>query len=969
METLVNNPNLLTYLNEQFIDRDIINKINDNNLMLQDVKFFDKELFKYDVFTDGDKSILDLLRTDVNISDKKYASFKLNTYNSTLESNNYIETTIPSFIDDEELVISKRKAILLENDRISLIDNIDIAVPLDKDKIFVKDIFDFYYDGDISYNKDSILFISYKEFLDWIKDDEKVNILKSIQVVIKDDYMFFSDLINKINWFSYDDYRFKQQNYNDVDELLIKTNHLLYLIQNSELDLEEKEFFIYNITNTFFYSDNTFGKDYIDDFMKELREVTNKIYIKKELKKVTSKIQERLGKDKIYYLTSLFNELNINEKQKNIEKVHFSSKLFLKQFDDLDKMSAFDFLNYFARLKKEEKKEVLSSEIVIKKLQGLLKESANDEYLYYKRFVNFLDIEEIFNIFDSEFIKEYYKKNKYQNEYRLFFTILEKDINKALEYILEDDKYILEFVKDIDKYDFSHLNYTLLLKLLEKIENNNLNCNFYFLKSIKKADQFNLLKEHFSDDFLVKIVENSSNDVQHFFYLEDDRFKYLYNKFNILNLINLGFKFNDEVVNKKDFLDKFKSTSLIQFRININQFSIYQPNIFFEEKVLEYEKELISNYDVNSGLFIQYKNLLDNINLLDDRRFINNGIDFFYDSNLNYELRKFISYDDNDQIYIKNKEGIINYLKMVSTYKLNEVIIDMLFMDNIYNVFLNIKEMLRFNNSLNDEEKVLSQEQVDFYTMFLNIDKLNNKNIIELYDKFKDKNVALMFYEDLQKVKNKSYDKIKNEMFQPEEMVGLEDEDLSLKYGVSVFDLRDKEYVILARCIRNSHHMETHNKRDCYTLLSNENSNVMHEDGFVYGYSGFDNDCVLHMFEGDSYSGDVKWSELSTGSDRVNRIMSSHEIATNSYLYSEVQIVNKKEENGMFESLRPSFLIVYDEINDKLLEEAKKKNIPICIINYTRNRELEGAIPFNESIDRYTNERWSDNEVERRMHR
>ena len=53
--------------------------------------------------------------------------------------------------------------------------------------------------------------------------------------------------------------------------------------------------------------------------------------------------------------------------------------------------------------------------------------------------------------------------------------------------------------------------------------------------------------------------------------------------------------------------------------------------------------------------------------------------------------------------------------------------------------------MLRFNNSLNDEEKVLSQEQVDFYTMFLNIDKLNNKNIIELYDKFKDKNVALMF--------------------------------------------------------------------------------------------------------------------------------------------------------------------------------------------------------------------------------
>ena len=56
--------------------------------------------------------------------------------------------------------------------------------------------------------------------------------------------------------------------------------------------------------------------------------------------------------------------------------------------------------------------------------------------------------------------------------------------------------------------------------------------------------------------------------------------------------------------------------------------------------------------------------------------------------------------------------------------------------------------------------------------------------------------------------------------------------------------------------------------------------------------------------------------------------------------------------------------VIHDIVNNKLLI-----NIPICIINYTRNRELEGAIPFNESIDRYTNERWSDNEVERRMHR
>ena len=239
--------------------------------------------------------------------------------------------------------------------------------------------------------------------------------------------------------------------------------------------------------------------------------------------------------------------------------------------------------------------------------------------------------------------------------------------------------------------------------------------------------------------------------------------------------------------------------------------------------------------------------------------------------------------------------------------------------------------------------------------------------------KFKDKNVALMFYEDLRKTKDKAYDDIKKDMFQPENSQIKEDEELSNKYGIPVFDLREKNYVMLTRCLSSKHKKLNYNRRDCYTILSNDNSKVFYDSDYIYGYSGFDNDCVLHMFEGDAFSGDVKNNELSTGSDRVNRIMSGRELANASDWYSEVQIVNKKsvERREMFETLKPSFLIVYDEIDEKNLEEAKRKNIPICIISHTLNKEVVkdfSAFDVSEEL-RYTPEWGIGSEDVRRKNR
>lgn len=953
VKILDSNPELFTYLTDHIIGQNIVSKINENNLRVQDIKEYDKALFQYDIFSDEDKELLNILRSEVTLSDNIYASFLFDNFEKEMNSDEFIDVTIYSFFD-EKLIADRQKAITLDGNRVSFDDEIKIVTALDKDKLFAFDVFDKYYSGDLSFNSDNILFIPYKDFLEWSKKEDKLNILRNVQVVINDDMEKFFEISNNINWHFYQ-YCKPITFDNEIDKLIIKINHLLYLIDNSNLDVEDKELFRYKVTKVFNGSDNDF-----------------RMYsIEREIEKIANSFQNKIEKEELKELTNQFNQLDKEIKLKEISKPKFSVNLFLRQFDNLDAITSFDFLNYIARLNEDEKRQVLSSEVVINKLQGLLKESAKDEYPYYEKFMKALNVEDIFKIFDAEFIKHYYHNNRNQNEYRFFFTLLEKDINQAVEYLLKDETYFEEFVKDISYYNFSKLDYSLLVQVIKKIEEMDLNVNFSIFGSAKNTDQFKLLKEDFSNDMLIKIIPNLNKKVQQFFYLEDKRFNYLYDKFNIFDLIVSGYQFSSDVIEQQEFFEKFKSTSLVQFRTNINQFELNQPNIFFEDKINRYEKKLIESYDLSSGLFNQYKYLLENINLLDDSKFIYKGIDFFYDTQINYEIRNFIGYDDNDEIFIKDKEGIVKYLQEVSKRKLNEVIVDFLFKDNIYNVFLNIKEMIRYSEGLIDNEKVLDEDQINFYKTILNLDHLNKETILEVYDKFKDKNIALMFYEDLQKVKNKCYDKIKSELFQPEKMVGNENKELTSKHGVNIYDLRDKEYVILARCLNDKYAQNTHNKRDCYTLLSNENSTVFYRDSYIYGYSGFDNDCVLHMFEGDAYSGDINRSKSSVSSDRVNRIMTAQEIATNSSMYSEVQIVNKDSEvnNGMFETLRPSFLIVYDEISENIVEEAKRQNIPICIIRRSIDRTLEGQIPFNDRIDKYTHERWISNEEERQKHR
>ena len=358
----------------------------------------------------------------------------------------------------------------------------------------------------------------------------------------------------------------------------------------------------------------------------------------------------------------------------------------------------------------------------------------------------------------------------------------------------------------------------------------------------------------------------------------------------------------------------------------------------------KYEEDIINSFDVDSGMFLEYK-----------RRFDNNESIFGSKDFLDIEyVRNYSIFEDDDKMIL--------FLRELSILKLCEVVIDYLFKDNIYNVRLNIGEMIRYNSFLKDDDKVLDSDKLDFYNTILNLEKFDGKDIIDLYNKLKSKDIFSMYYDDIMSLKYKSYDSIRSVIFDPNDKDDI-DKDLTSKYGVNIYDYSDKEYTMLVRCLGSRYRETNSNRTDCYTLLSNLNSKVLSDEVYIYGYSDFDNDCILHIFEGDAYSLNVSRNgDVRNSTTKVNRIMTPEQIILSDSNISEVQIVNKKIPNDrFFETLKPSYIIVYGEVNDMVIEEAKRLNIPIVIIkNNMLAYGLKGDIIYDEKKDNYINNSWDE---------
>lgn len=661
-------------------------------------------------------------------------------------------------------------------------------------------------------------------------------------------------------------------------------------------------------------------------------------------------------------------------------------------------MSCLEIVNVLKYKSDKEKTAILSIPVIKDKLKKeLLKEAAmGNAYYNFRNIINVLSLNYIFDNFDYDDIHEAFKKLSYKdfsnynsiddnisfeinnseirnsNEYKFFVVLCENDINNTILWILQNDNLFKEFFMKVDNFYsmFCDLDYDLIVKIIYKLDEYRdyfHDKGYDFLSLINKDNQKALLGENFSDDIILKLIGYFNIDTLSYFFLNDRRSIDLFEKIpNINGYINSGVKFNDSILSSQRFFNRLKSSSFVIFRKNINTVETYNNPIMIEQKLKKYYDELISSYDSDEDMFGEYWGVLNNPSLLynyyDKDTFI-----FSYDIVLLFE--KHLSCDDDDNLYFKDRDALIQILKMETSKKISEVVIDALFSDNIYNVGINIREMIRYNNKLDKNDKALDDDRVAFYKMILDFDNISSKDKIKLFNEFKDRNFSLTFYDDLRQLKDASYDMIKNDLL---DLSKYSDKVSSIdceRTQCLVYDLRDSKYTMLVRS-KFPHKDKSNKRRNCYSIISDENNNTFDQgednDKIIYGYNSFLNDRVIHMLEQDAFSSDA-YNDNKDVSNYVNRIVSKDELVLGSDCYSEVELVNIQDENGKYINQKPDFIVVYDNIRDIDITESKRLNIPIVIIRKNILDKNEGIdMEFDREKDRYVNSS-SDEVVSRKF--
>ena len=549
------------------------------------------------------------------------------------------------------------------------------------------------------------------------------------------------------------------------------------------------------------------------------------------------------------------------------------------------------------------------------------------------------------------------EKSKYRNtnEYKLFVCLMEESPDEVLEWILNDDDLFKEYINISDNmYSMvSMFSYDLIVKLIYKLEElgfgtGNVSFNF---SSVNSEDKIRLLEEGFSDETIIKLIDDFDDKAKSYFFLNDKRAIYLYKKVSgFTNLIRSGVRFSRDILLQNDFFDMLKHSNFSEFRININAVEKYNDPLIIQSRLAKYYDELINEYDKNRGIFKYYGEILDNPSLLKSRK----RDDFIFNFDVKYMFSPYMDYDNDGNMFFENSDELLDKLKSITNLKLSEVIVDALFCDSIYNVWLNIREMLRYNEKMIPSDRIIDKGRVSFYELIFNFDNVSSDDKIELFNKLKDKNVNSMFYDDLRKLKDYAYDRIRDDMFVISNNGDKISDELSKKYGTPVYDLRDSKYTMMVRALGCRYQVGTNNSRDCYSIVSDENNEVYQHGNYdnIYGYSSFDNDRVIHMLEMDSFSNDI--SDRSGVSRYVNRIMTSKELTNGSSWYSEVDIANKKDDNGKYKTMKPDFIIAYDFVSDLNVIESKRLGIPIVLIKKNLLKDSDRIYTgFNDDFDIY----------------
>ena len=460
------------------------------------------------------------------------------------------------------------------------------------------------------------------------------------------------------------------------------------------------------------------------------------------------------------------------------------------------------------------------------------------------------------------------------NDAFVIFDINEKDYSwLETENFIDTIKEIIENRVQLQKYD-------LVKKIMEKLQENNENSfyiNMLLTNNISSEFKYKLISDEKDINKIIKIVSCLSVEETNQFLINDNR------ALQVVEIKGINsFLTNKIPVNILDsdivFSQLLNEKSLTRLRCNINKIEQHNNTNILERKLKKYYNQILKCILTNQ-----------------------------YD-----DMKEMFSYYNNDAKVVA-KNIFFNYL----------------FEDSMENVLINLNEMFRYQS--NEKNLFMSKSNLDFYKKVLSIDNLDAKEIVNMIYTFSTLNITSMFYDDIRLLKDDSYKKIVHNLYKPNEK-NINSE-LSNKFGIDVYELNGEDFNMMIRVTSDINPTTLH-KFDCYSLIGSKNISHFHyasyDEDLIFGFCNLNYQNISGVLEKDS----MTKQEDGSKSMYVNRIMTSKEIIEGDESYSEINIQNNIAQNEKeFNTIKPDFIVAYDEITESISKAAKKYSVPIVIIN------------------------------------
>ena len=352
-----------------------------------------------------------------------------------------------------------------------------------------------------------------------------------------------------------------------------------------------------------------------------------------------------------------------------------------------------------------------------------------------------------------------------------------------------------------------------------------------------------------------------------------------------------------------------------------------------------------------------------------------NGVDPFL--SIEKHLNCFGGIDSILRTIYTTTDSIDVLFKKALNYITTDIVVDYLFQDLSYNVFIDIKELIDFSS----KTLILDEKSLLFYSKVVSLDQMSIDEKISFLNEYKSIDIVSKFYDDYLCARNKMLELINDSLLNSSNILKFENRELSNKYGVPIYELNGEEFYVFVRNIGklrpsrlNYYDLNVLHDGVSYSVDGSDKLNIYCDPHsyFAVAYDKIPENQLIHTFEDDSFTNykrdDNNLPIDGNGTERINRLFVPHDLVSKSSSYNELLVSqpneNKNEFNNTLVLPRPFAIYCYDEVTDSDVVNAKANNLGIILVR-TKKYDIDksGRDSMSSKEDKEVNYfKWSSND-------